>query len=136
MDIHSKNVRSFNMSRIKNKNTKPEILIRKICHKLGLRFRINQKLFNTRPDIIFKKHKYVIFVNGCFWHKHTCKYGKVIPKTNTEFWEQKRLKTKERDKRNYFEILQNDWNYAVIWECELKDLDKLENKLKKTFKIY
>ena len=75
MDIHSKNVRSFNMSRIKNKNTKPEILIRKLCHKLGLRFRVNQKLFNTRPDIVFKKHKYVIFVNGCFWHKHTCKYG-------------------------------------------------------------
>ena len=135
MDVHNKKIRSYNMSRIKNKDTKPELIVRKICHRLGLRFRINQKKFGTKPDIIFKKHKTVIFVHGCFWHKHECKYGRVVPKTNTEFWEQKRLKTTERDKKNYLDISKNYWEYHIFWECELKNIKKIESKIKQIFEI-
>ena len=135
MDVHDKKTRSYNMSRIKNKDTKPELILRKICHRMGLRYRLNKKLFNTRPDLIFKKHKTVIFVNGCFWHKHNCKYGSVIPKTNTEFWEKKRLSTVERDKKNYLDILQNNWKYYVIWECELKNERMISDKVRAIFNI-
>lgn len=135
MDVHDKKTRSYNMSRIKNKDTKPELILRKICHRMGLRYRLNKKLFNTRPDLIFKKHKTVIFVNGCFWHKHNCKYGSVIPKTNTEFWEKKRLSTVERDNKNYSDILQNNWKYYVIWECELKNERMISDKVRAIFNI-
>jgi DNA mismatch endonuclease, patch repair protein len=135
MDVHNKKTRSYNMSQIKNKDTKPEIIVRKICHQMGLRYRLHKKIFNTRPDLIFKKHKTVIFVNGCFWHKHNCRYGSVIPKTNTEFWEKKRLSTVERDNKNYSNILQNNWKYYVIWECELKNKMMIRDKIKIIFNI-
>lgn len=135
MDVHDKKTRSFNMSRIKNKNTKPELVFRKICHGMGLRYSLNKKIFNTRPDLILRKHQTVIFVNGCFWHKHDCKYGCVIPKTNTDFWEKKRLKTVERDHKNYNNILKNKWKYFVIWECEIKDEFMTRNKIKSFFNI-
>tara|TARA_B110000503_G_C6999453_1_gene350875 strand:- start:131 stop:505 length:375 start_codon:yes stop_codon:yes gene_type:complete len=123
------------MSRIKNKDTKPELIFRKICHQMGLRYRLNKKIFNTRPDLIFKKYKTVIFVNGCFWHKHNCKHGNVIPKTNTEFWENKRFSNVERDNKNYLDIFQNNWKYYVIWECELKDQIMTKNKVKIFFNL-
>ena len=135
MDVHDKKTRSYNMSRIKNKDTKPELIFRKICHQIGLRYRLNKKIFNTRPDLIFKKYKTVIFVNGCFWHKHNCKHGSVIPKTNTEFWENKRFSTVERDNKNYSDILQNNWKYYVIWECELKDHIMIRDRVKMFFNI-
>ena len=135
MDVHDKKTRSYNMSRIKNKDTKPELIFRKICHQMGLRYRLNKKIFNTRPDLIFKKYKTVIFVNGCFWHKHNCKHGNVIPKTNTEFWENKRFSNVERDNKNYLDIFQNNWKYYVIWECELKDQIMTKNKVKIFFNL-
>ena len=135
MDVHNKKTRSYNMSQIKNKDTKPEITLRKICHQMGLRYRLHKKIFNTRPDLIFKKHKTVIFVNGCFWHKHNCKYGSVIPKTNTEFWEKKRLSNVERDNKNYSDILQNNWKYYVIWECDLKNETMVRDNVRTIFNI-
>ena len=135
MDVHNKKTRSYNMSQIKNKDTKPEITLRKICHQMGLRYRLHKKIFNTRPDLIFKKHKTVIFVNGCFWHKHNCKYGSVIPKTNTEFWEKKRLSAVERDNKNYSNILQNNWKYYVIWECDLKNETMVRDNVRTIFNI-
>ncbi len=121
------------MSRIKNKDTRPEIIVRSLCFSLGLRFRLNQKLLGTRPDLVFKKHRTVIFVNGCFWHKHDCKYGQVVPKTNTEFWEDKRKRTKSRDIENISVLESDNWKVLVIWECELKDMSIGEEIIRNYF---
>ena len=129
MDVHDKFTRSFNMSRIKASATKPEIIVRKLCHSLGLRYRLNQKIFGTRPDLVFKKYRSVIFVHGCFWHSHECKYGLVKPKTNTKFWENKRQKTVLRDSKNYSELKENGWTPIVIWECELCEIGEVKLKL-------
>ena len=133
-DVHDKKTRSYNMSRIKSKNSKPEMIVRKLCHKLGLRFRLHQKIGLTRPDLIFKKFDSVIFVNGCFWHSHDCKYGTVIPKTNSRFWHEKRKKTIERDKKNIQTLHENSWKVVVIWECDIKKMDLIEKKIFSAFR--
>ena len=133
MDVHTETTRSYNMSRIKSRDTKPEISVRKLCHHLGLRFRLNQKLLGTRPDLVFKKHRAVIFVNGCFWHKHDCQYGKVVPKTNIEFWTDKRKRTKNRDIENIAVLEAENWKVLVIWECELKDISVVEEIIRNYF---
>ena len=135
MDVHDTRTRSFNMSRIKSSGTKPELIVRKLCHSLGLRYRLNNKILGTRPDLVFKKHKTAIFVHGCFWHSHRCKYGKVIPKTNEDFWVAKRKKTIQRDNKNYNELLNNEWKYLIIWECELKNIEKITSKIMVHFQL-
>ena len=135
MDVHNLETRRYNMSRIRNKDTSIELQVRSICHKLGLRGRPNQKLFNTRPDIVFKKYQTVIFVHGCFWHSHHCPKGLVKPKTNSEFWESKRNRTIERDQEN-LNILKNiGWNVITIWGCELENQSTLRDRLKKEFNL-
>lgn len=120
MDVHSKETRSYNMSRIKNKNTKPEEMVRKFLFSKGFRYRKNDKRLPGHPDIVLPKYKTVIFVNGCFWHGHGgCKYF-VWPKSNEEFWEEKITANTERDKRNIAALEQMGWNVLIIWECELK----------------
>ena len=100
MDVHDKQTRSFNMSRIKGKDTKPEEIVRKYLFKQGFRYRKNDKKLPGKPDIVLPKYKTVIFVNGCFWHKHDgCKYF-VWPKSNQDFWKEKIENTVERDKKN------------------------------------
>ena len=133
MDVHTKTKRSYNMSRIHGKDTKPEMIVRKSCHKLGLRFRLHRKDLPGKPDITFKKYNTVLFVNGCFWHMHDCKYGNVRPKTNTEFWKQKRIKNRERDQCNDELLKSSGWRVLTYWECEIKDFDFLNEKLKKDF---
>ena len=96
MDVFSKEKRSEVMSRIKGKNTGIELKVRRYLHVLGFRFRVNDKRYIGKPDIVLPKYKTMIFINGCFWHSHGCKYS-TIPKTNTEFWIKKLNKTKERD---------------------------------------
>ncbi len=131
MDVHSKETRSYNMSRIKNKNTKPEELVRKFLFSKGLRYRKNDKRLPGHPDIVLPKYKTVIFVNGCFWHGHQgCKYF-VWPKSNEEFWKHKIGSNIERDKKNISALKQLGWNVLTIWECELKDdqLKTLDNLL-------
>lgn len=124
MDVHSKETRSYNMSRIKNKNTKPEELVRKFLFSKGLRYRKNDKRLPGHPDIVLPKYKTVIFVNGCFWHGHQgCKYF-VWPKSNEEFWKQKIGSNIERDKKNISALKQLGWNVLTIWECELKNNQK------------
>ncbi len=120
MDIHDKKTRSYNMSQIKSKDTKPEEIVRKYLFKQGFRYRKNDKRLPGKPDIVLPKYKTVIFVNGCFWHKHEgCRYF-VWPKSNTEFWKDKISKTVERDKKKKMELLNLGWKVKVIWECELK----------------
>ena len=123
-DVHDKKTRSYNMSRIKGKDTKPELLVRKYLHSRGLRFRLHDKKLPGKPDIVLPKYRTVIQVHGCFWHKHEgCKYF-VVPKTRTEWWLEKINKTARNDKDNVAKLEQLGWKTIVIWECELKSKDK------------
>lgn len=120
MDNHTPEQRCKNMAAVKSKNTKPEMLIRKLLHSLGYRFRLHRKDLPGNPDIVLPKHKTVIFINGCFWHQHEgCKHASV-PQTNTEFWQKKLSSNVERDKRNYIALKDLGWNVVIIWECEVK----------------
>ncbi len=133
-DNHSKEVRSMNMSHIRSKNSKPEELVRKYLFLKGFRYRKNVKTLPGCPDIVLPKYKTVIFVNGCFWHKHDCPRF-VWPSTNEEYWRPKIMGNVERDKRNLAELQQLGWTVLTVWECELKKkvidatLDQLEKRL-------
>lgn len=128
MDVHDKKTRSYNMSRIKSKNTKPEEMVRKYLFSHGFRYRKNDKRLPGTPDIVLPKYRVVIFVNGCFWHGHNqCRYF-VIPKSNTEFWVDKINKNIERDALNTEKLISLGWNVITIWECELKK-DKRDDTL-------
>lgn len=117
-DKISKEARSKNMSQIKSKNTKPELLVRKFLFSQGLRYRVNDKRYPGKPDLVFQKYQTIIFVNGCFWHHHGCK-NSTIPKTNTEFWVNKINGNILRDKKVYKELMELGWKVIIVWECEL-----------------
>lgn len=118
-DVHSVSTRSYNMSRIRNKNTKPEILVRKYLFSKGFRYRINDKRLTGKPDIVLPKYKTVIFVNGCFWHGHdNCRYF-TIPKTRTEWWLEKINRNKLKDIENTNKLESSGWKVITIFECEL-----------------
>lgn len=119
-DVHNKVVRSYNMSQIKAKDTKPELLVRKFLFSNGFRYKLHDQSLPGKPDIVLPKFKAIVFVNGCFWHGHKgCKYF-VIPKTNREWWETKINRTIENDKKGISVLKRNGWNVITIWECELK----------------
>lgn len=119
-DNHTKEIRSYNMSRIRSKNTKPEEMVRKYLFSQGFRYRKNDIRLPGKPDIVLPKYKTVIFVNGCFGHKHeNCKYF-VWPKTNEDFWRAKINANVSRDQENMKLLSELGWNVIVIWECELK----------------
>lgn len=119
-DKHSKETRSYNMSRIRATNTKPEEIVRKHLFAQGFRYRKNDSHLPGRPDIVLPKYKTVIFVNGCFWHGHTdCKYF-VWPENNADFWKEKINGNIQRDLRNTQLLIDQGWNIITIWECELK----------------
>lgn len=128
MDVHDKETRSYNMSCIKGKNTKPEEIVRKYLFSQGFRYRKNDKRLPGTPDIVLPKYKTVIFVNGCFWHGHEgCRYF-VVPKTNTEFWVNKIETNRQRDGRKINDLQELGWKVIVVWECQLKK-DQRENTL-------
>lgn len=131
MDVHSPDQRSFNMSRIKGKNTKPEMIVRQWLWRNGLGYRLHRNDLPGKPDIVFAGRKKVIFVNGCFWHKHNCKYFKW-PKSNTEFWRQKIEGNVRRDADNFAALTAGGWGYMVIWECDIKEknLEPLWERIK------
>ena len=121
--------RSRNMSAIKSKNTKPEIKVRKILHSMGYRFRLHSKDLPGSPDIVLPKYKTVIFVHGCFWHRHeNCKYAST-PKTRPEFWNKKFKENIKRDSEIQDKIKNLDWRSVVIWECETKNIENLRDKI-------
>ena len=121
--------RSRNMSAIKSKNTKPEIAVRKLLHSMGYRFRLHRKDLPGSPDIVLPKYKTVIFVHGCFWHRHkNCKYAST-PKTRQEFWEAKFRENINRDKLNQANLSSKGWKIIIVWECEIKDKDFDLNRL-------
>lgn len=120
------------ISRIRSKDTKPEIVVRSYLFSKGLRFRKNDKRYPGSPDIVLPKYKTVVFVHGCFWHLHNnCKYA-VMPKSNVDFWKKKLYGNKERDERNQKELESMGWNVITVWECELKR-DKLEKTLEELY---
>lgn len=140
MDVHTQKIRSFNMSKIRSKNTKPEMLVRKFLFSNGLRYRIHVKDLPGKPDIVLPKYKTVIFVHGCFWHGHEgCKYF-IVPKTNSEWWLKKITRNKQLDAEQYKKLESENWNIIIIFECKLKKsnidftLNNLINKLKKQIK--
>ena len=122
--------RSWNMSRVRNSDTSIEVKVRKYLFSRGFRFRKNVKKLPGKPDVVLPKYKTVIFVHGCFWHRHEGCKDTTTPKTRTEFWEEKFRKNVENDKQ-HMELLNNDgWNVVVIWECEIeKDFDNTMNRV-------
>lgn len=119
-DVHNKKTRSYNMSRIKSKNTKPEMLVRKFLFSNGFRYRLHDKKLPGKPDLVLAKYKTVVFVHGCFWHGHEgCKYS-VIPKTRTDWWLSKINGNKQNDIINAKNLQENGWKIINIFECELK----------------
>lgn len=118
-DNHSKSQRSYNMSRIRDKNTAPEEKVRKYLFSKGFRYRKNVRNLHGCPDIVLPKYRTVIFINGCFWHKHNCKRF-VWPSSNQEYWHNKITGNVLRDQRNQALLKAEGWNVVVIWECELK----------------
>ena len=134
MDVHNKVIRTYNMSRIKGKNTKPEMLVRKFLFANGFRYRLNVKTLPGKPDIVLPKYLTVIFVNGCFWHGHKgCKYF-VVPKTRTEWWLNKIQATQKRDREKEIELNVLGWKVITIWECDLK-LKQIEITLNQLLNI-
>lgn len=119
-DVHDKATRSYNMSRIKGKDTKPEMLVRKFLHANGFRYRLHVKDLPGKPDIVLPKYKTVIFVHGCFWHGHeSCKYY-VVPKTKTEWWLNKINTNIANDIKAINALKEAGWKVITLWECELK----------------
>lgn len=118
-DNHSKEVRSMNMSHIRSTNSKPEEIVRKYLFSKGLRYRKNVRTLPGKHDIVLRKYKTIIFVNGCFWHKHDC--GRfVMPSSNIEYWTKKINRNVERDKSNTEQLEAQGWRVLTIWECQLK----------------
>jgi len=130
VDIISEAQRSWNMSRIKGKDTQPELLVRSLLHKLGYRFRIHRKDLPGKPDIILPRYKTVVFVHGCYWHRHKgCKYA-YTPKSRVSFWAEKFKGNVERDKKHQKQLKEMGWTVHVIWECEVeKDIEKVRARL-------
>jgi|TARA_Y100000310_G_C20561950_1_gene753499 DNA mismatch endonuclease (patch repair protein) len=124
MDIISKERRSWNMSRIKGLNTKPELYVRSFLHRNGFRFRLNRKDLSGSPDIVLPKYTTVVFIDGCFWHRHIgCKFS-YTPKSNTSFWEKKFSNNIKRDVQVNMELVKAGWKVIRIWECEILDINR------------
>jgi DNA mismatch endonuclease (patch repair protein) len=125
-DNHTKEARSYNMSRVRGKHTGPELLVRKFLFSQGFRYRLHDKKLSGSPDIILPKYKTVIFINGCFWHGHeNCRYA-AIPKTRTDWWDAKIKKNISNDESSRNRLVNSGWNVILIWGCDLKT--KLRNE--------
>lgn len=119
------------MASIKGKNTKPELVVRKLAHAMGFRYRLHAKNLPGKPDMVFPRLGKIIFVHGCFWHMHTCRFGRVKPTTNPEFWQHKRESNRERDAKNMKQLKKMGWKVLVVWECWTMDLLRLEGRLRR-----
>ena len=132
MDSLTPEERSFRMGQIRSKNTKPEMVVRRLLHGMGYRYRLHGKDLPGKPDIVFGKRRKVIFIHGCFWHRHsspTCRLAR-LPKSRLAFWEPKLKANAERDADHEKALLRAKWDVLIIWECDLSDSEQLENKLR------
>lgn len=130
-DNHTKEIRSKNMSHIRCKDTKPEIIVRSFLHKNGFRFRKNDKRYPGKTDIVLPKYKTVIYINCCFWHMHDCDRF-VFPKSNTDYWINKLNNNRKRDMKHYEDMRKDGWKVILVWECEISEerLNKLILEIK------
>ncbi len=131
VDTLTKHQRKFCMFHNKGKDTSPELFVRKIVRSLGYRYRLHKKDLPGRPDLVFAARKKVIFINGCFWHRHSCKKGQSMPGTRAKFWQEKFKRTVERDRRNKAELKKFGWQVLIMWECQIKKSKNIANKIKK-----
>jgi len=131
-DIVSPEHRSKIMAMIKGKNTKPEMLVRSVCHEMGLRYRLHRKDLPGKPDLVFPKHRLCIFVHGCFWHRHLgCKYA-YTPKSRLDFWLPKLARNVERDLAAQQALQALGWRVVIVWECHTKNREFLRNEIRIT----
>lgn len=128
-DSLDKQSRSKVMSKVRHKDTRPEMVVRRLIHGLGFRYRLHAKDLPGKPDITFRKKRKVIFVHGCFWHRHSeCKLAR-LPKSRTDFWVPKLERNKIRDEKVIAQLIEEGWEVLVIWECQTNDIEQLEKKL-------
>lgn len=130
MDPLSPEERSALMGRVRGKDTKPELAVRRLIHAMGYRYRLRLNTLPGRPDLVFSGRRKVIFVHGCFWHRHEGCPNTRTPKSKREFWIRKFMENKERDQRQQRELREMGWDYLVIWECQVKNLDMLASRVK------
>lgn len=130
-DVHSAEQRRRNMVAIRSKDTKPELAVRRIAHRLGFRYRLHRSDLPGKPDLVFPRLRKVIEVRGCYWHLHDCPFGRVTPKTNPEFWQTKRQGNARRDKANESALLGLGWKVLVVWECETRNSEHLRRTVEK-----
>jgi DNA mismatch endonuclease, patch repair protein len=123
--------RSEIMARVRSKDSKPELVVRRLVHALGYRYRLHVKGLPGRPDIVFRKRRKIIFIHGCFWHRHASCALARLPKSRLEFWVPKLEANKQRDQQNKRALVKEGWKVLTIWECELKDIDGLTTKIKR-----
>jgi len=128
-DVFPSEKRSWIMSRVREKNTSPELKVRSLIHRLGFRFRLHRKDLPGKPDLVFPSRKKVIFVHGCFWHGHDCARGNREPKTNSEYWIEKIHRNIERDASNQSNLKTLGWGVLVIWECQTKNTKELAKRI-------
>jgi len=121
--------RSRIMSSVRGKNTEPEMIVRRVVHAAGYRYRLHARELPGKPDLVFPRLKKAVFVHGCFWHAHNCRHGRLRPVTNASFWKEKLGSNKARDRRNRQALRRLGWRVLIVWECQLHDLQKLRSRL-------
>ena len=132
-DVFTKKKRSLIMSRITGKNTSPELKVRKALYSTGIRYRLHHKKFSGHPDIVVRRLRTALFVNGCFWHQHkNCKRS-TIPKTNKKYWLPKLKRNIEKQAEDFRKLRKEGWKTIVVWECQTKNQIKLESRLRRMF---
>ena len=128
-DLFSRSKRSQVMKAVRPANTRPELQVRKIIHRLGYRYSLHRHDLPGTPDIVFPSRKKILFINGCFWHRHHCKRGQSIPLNNREFWVTKFEKNVVRDKKNKRALNRLGWSYLTIWQCQMHDRESVMNRI-------
>jgi DNA mismatch endonuclease (patch repair protein) len=131
MDTLTPEVRSEVMRRVRSKNTRPEMAVRRVLHGLGYRFRLHRPDLPGKPDIVLPRLRTVVFVHGCFWHRHPNCRRATVPASNAEFWSEKFSANERRDRRAKNDLRRNGWRVIVVWECEILTLGRLSNRLDK-----
>jgi DNA mismatch endonuclease, patch repair protein len=129
-DVHTTEQRSRNMAAIKCKNTSPELIVRSLVHRMGFRYSLHRKDLPGKPDLVLVSRKKIIQVHGCFWHMHRCRFGKVIPMSNAEFWSAKRRSNVIRDNRVRRLLRSQGWRVLTVWECHTKNIPLLQSLLR------